>query len=288
MGMTGQPSARHDSSWRWSPDGRRHPNMHIYRYAPKKTALLRLVRTLRHRRGRRRRLAAQQVLVDLYPLVRKSIRVGTDSFSEGGTGPLSTSGCSHAPASVTYRRLDQLPNAGTLRTARGRRIVRRRPLLKESRLQRLRLPVHPRAEVTGCSCAPGKPASHRGAQPVPDADPIDDGDFRWRRYCPSSPAMPPPAAYAGTNAVALTLAALPAAHRRGPNRSGGRTDRLNYPVDDWSDGTDLQRQRRLRSPSTGMPPRAQPQRRVRLPVNWRVGTSGMCLPSTPAPPGMTG
>lgn len=59
---------------------RRHPNMHIYHYAPyEKTALLRLVGRYGIGEDDVDDLLRNGVLVDLYPLVRKSIRVPTRS-----------------------------------------------------------------------------------------------------------------------------------------------------------------------------------------------------------------
>ncbi|PQM48607.1 hypothetical protein C1Y40_01175 [Mycobacterium talmoniae] len=68
---------------------KRHPNMHIYHYAPyEKTALLRLAG--RHGVGEDAvdELLRSGVLVDLYPLVRKSIRVGAESVSLKALEPL--------------------------------------------------------------------------------------------------------------------------------------------------------------------------------------------------------
>ncbi len=62
---------------------RKHrPNMHIYHYAPyEKTALLRLAGRYGIGEDEVDELLRSGTLVDLYPLVRKSIRVGAESFS---------------------------------------------------------------------------------------------------------------------------------------------------------------------------------------------------------------
>ena len=68
---------------------RRFPDMHIYHYAPyEKTALLRLAG--RHGVGEREvdELLRENVLIDLYPLVRKAIRVGAPSYSIKKLEPL--------------------------------------------------------------------------------------------------------------------------------------------------------------------------------------------------------
>jgi predicted RecB family nuclease len=68
---------------------RRYPNMHIYHYAAyEKTALLRLAR--RHGVGEDdiNNVVRAGVLVDLYPLVRNGIRVGTESYGLKAIEPL--------------------------------------------------------------------------------------------------------------------------------------------------------------------------------------------------------
>jgi uncharacterized protein len=61
---------------------KRRPNMHIYHYAPyEKTALLRLAGRYGVGEDQVDELLRSGTLVDLYPLVRKSIRVGAESFS---------------------------------------------------------------------------------------------------------------------------------------------------------------------------------------------------------------
>ena len=68
---------------------RRYPDMHIYHYAPyEKSALLRLAG--RHGVGEVEvdQLLRENVLIDLYPLVRKAIRVGAPSYSIKKLEPL--------------------------------------------------------------------------------------------------------------------------------------------------------------------------------------------------------
>ncbi len=61
---------------------KRYPNMHIYHYAPyEKTALLRLAGRYGVGEDEVDELLRSGTLVDLYPLVRKSVRVGAESFS---------------------------------------------------------------------------------------------------------------------------------------------------------------------------------------------------------------
>ena len=68
---------------------KRRPNMHIYHYAPyEKTALLRLAGRYGVGEDEVDELLRSGTLVDLYPLVRKSIRVGAESFSLKALEPL--------------------------------------------------------------------------------------------------------------------------------------------------------------------------------------------------------
>ena len=61
---------------------KRHPRMHVYHYAAyEKTALLRLAGRYGVGEDEVDDLLRNGVLVDLYPLVRKSIRVGTENYS---------------------------------------------------------------------------------------------------------------------------------------------------------------------------------------------------------------
>lgn len=67
----------------------RHPEMHIYHYAPyEKSALLRLAGRYGVGEDDVDDLLRNGVLVDLYPLVRKSIRVGTENYSLKSLEPL--------------------------------------------------------------------------------------------------------------------------------------------------------------------------------------------------------
>ena len=68
---------------------KRYPDMHIYHYAAyEKTALLRLAGRYGVGEDEVDDLLRNGVLVDLYPLVRKSIRVGTENYSLKSLEPL--------------------------------------------------------------------------------------------------------------------------------------------------------------------------------------------------------
>lgn len=68
---------------------RRYPNMHIYHYAAyEKTTLLRLAGRYGVGEDEVDELLRSGVLVDLFPLVRKSLRVGTENYSLKSLEPL--------------------------------------------------------------------------------------------------------------------------------------------------------------------------------------------------------
>ncbi|PRC45697.1 nuclease, partial [Mycobacterium sp. ITM-2017-0098] len=68
---------------------RRYPGMHIYHYAAyEKSTLLRLAGRYGEGEHQIDELLRDGVLVDLYPLVRKSIRVGTENYSIKSLEPL--------------------------------------------------------------------------------------------------------------------------------------------------------------------------------------------------------
>jgi hypothetical protein len=68
---------------------KRHPKMHIYHYAAyEKTALLRLAGRYGIGEDEVDELLRDEVLVDLYPIVRKAIRVGTESYGLKALEPL--------------------------------------------------------------------------------------------------------------------------------------------------------------------------------------------------------
>lgn len=263
---------------------RRHPNMHIYHYAPyEKTALLRLVGRYGIGEDDVDDLLRNGVLVDLYPLVRKSIRVGTDSFSLKaleplylGTQPRSGDVTTAADSINSYARYCELRAAG--------RIDEAATVLKEIEGYNHYDCRSTRALRDGCSCAPGKPASHPLALNQFRTPTLSTTVTRWRRYCPSSPAMPPPAS-ARRNRQRSPCWPLPAAIIAArTSRSGGRTSTgSTTPSTNGRTARTSSLPARLRSPSTGICRLARASRSggSGLPVNWHVGTStGMCLPST--------
>jgi predicted RecB family nuclease len=219
---------------------KRFPNMHVYHYASyEKTALLRLAG--RHGVGEDDvdNLLRSGTLVDLYPIVRKSIRVGAESISLKALEPLymgtqlRSGDVTTAADSITqYARYSELRGHGRLDEAAT--------VLKEIEdynhydcrsTRALRDWLLLRAFESGTTPV--------GAQPVSDGGSIEQAD-------PLSAAL---AEFAGVAAVGdrtpeQTAVALVSAARGYHRREDkpfwwAHFDRLNYPVDEWADDADV-------------------------------------------------
>ncbi|OBA58188.1 nuclease [Mycobacterium sp. 1100029.7] len=276
---------------------KRRPNMHIYHYAPyEKTALLRLAGRYGVGEDEVDELLRCGVLVDLYPLVRKSIRVGSDSFSLKALEPLymgsqlRSGEVTTATDSITsYAKFCELRDADRAGEADT--------VLKEiedynhydcrSTLE-LRNWLLVRAWESGVTPV--------GAQPVPQGNTVDDHD----RLAATLAAFSGDAAVGERNpeqvAVALVAAARGYHRREDKPFWWAHFDRLNFPLDEWSDNTDVF----VADPGPGSvsvsvewhtPPRARkPQRRVRLHGELARGdlmAEVFALYEAPAPPSMS-
>jgi predicted RecB family nuclease len=272
---------------------KRHPNMHIYHYAPyEKTALLRLAGRYGVGEDEVDELLRSGTLVDLYPLVCKSIRVGAESFSLKSLEPLymgaqlRVGDVTTAADSITsYARYSELQDAGRFDEAAT--------VLKEIEdynnydcrsTRELRNWLLVRAWESGVTPI--------GAQPVRDGNTVEDHDQL-------AVALSTFAGDAGVGdrtpeqtAVAL-LAAARGYHRREDKPFWwAHFDRLNFPVDEWADNTDVfVADDASVSIDWHTPPRARkPQRRVQLRGELARGdltTNVFALYEPPAPPGMT-
>lgn len=272
---------------------KRRPNMHIYHYAPyEKTALLRLAGRYGVGEDEVDELLRSGTLVDLYPLVRKSIRVGADSFSLKALEPLymgaqlRAGDVTTATGSITsYARYCELQAAGHRDDAAS--------VLKEIEdynhydcrsTQELRNWLMLRAYESGVVPV--------GAQPVPEGNTVEDRDqlaatlSRFTGDAAVGDRTPE------QTAVAL-LAAARGYHRREDKPFWwAHFDRLNFPVDEWADNADVfVAAEATVSADWNTPPRARkPQRRVRLRGELARGeltTNVFALYDPPAPPGMT-
>jgi predicted RecB family nuclease len=219
---------------------KRFPNMHIYHYAPyEKTALLRLAG--RHGIGEDDvdDLLRSGTLVDLYPIVRKSIRVGSESVGLKALeplymGPQLRSGeVTTAAASIAqYARYCQLHSDGRAEAAAA--------VLKEiedynrydcQSTRALRDWLLMRAFECGITPA--------GAQHVSGGGNIEQHDPLAATLAEFTGVAVAGARTPEQTAVALIAAARGYHRREDKPFWWAHFDRLNYPVDEWDDDTDV-------------------------------------------------
>ncbi|WP_297826185.1 TM0106 family RecB-like putative nuclease [Mycobacterium sp.] len=272
---------------------KRRPNMHIYHYAPyEKTALLRLAGRYGVGEDDVDELLRSGTLVDLYPLVRRSIRVGAESFSLKALEPLymgnqlRAGDLTTATGSITsYARYCDLRAEGRGDEASS--------VLKEIEdynhydcrsTQELRNWLMLRAYESGVVPI--------GAQPVGDGNTVDDRDQLAVTLSTFTGAAGIDERTPQQTAVALVAAARGYHRREDKPFWWAHFDRLNFPIDEWSDNTDVfVAEDACVSVEWHTPPRARkPQRRLELRGQLARGdlkTDVFALYNPPAPPGMT-
>lgn len=272
---------------------RRRPNMHIYHYAPyEKTALLRLAGRYGVGEDEVDELLRSGTLVDLYPLVRRSIRVGAESFSLKALEPLymgsqlRAGDVTTAAGSITsYARYCDLRAEGRTDEASS--------VLKEIEdynhydcrsTQELRNWLMLRAYESGVVPI--------GAQPVGDGNTVEDRDRLAVTLSAFTGAAGIDERTPEQTAVALVAAARGYHRREDKPFWWAHFDRLNFPVDEWADNTDVfVVENASVSRDWHTPPRARkPQRRLELRGEVARGdlkSDVFALYEPPAPPGMT-
>lgn len=272
---------------------KRRPNLHIYHYAPyEKTALLRLAGRYGVGEDEVDELLRSGTLVDLYPLVRKSIRVGAESFSLKALEPLymgaqlRAGDVTTAAESITsYARYCELRAAGVHGDAAA--------VLQEIEdynrydcrsTRELRNWLMLRAYEAGVVPV--------GAQAVPEGNTVEDRD----RLAMTLSAFTGDAGLGDRTPEQTAVALLAAA--RGYHRREDKPfwwahfDRLNFPVEEWADDTDVFiAEAASVSADWHTPPRARkPRREVHLRGQLSRGdlmTDVFALYEPPAPPGLT-
>ncbi|MDV3124409.1 TM0106 family RecB-like putative nuclease [Mycobacterium sp. 21AC1] len=272
---------------------KRYPHMHVYHYAAyEKTALLRLAGRYGEGEDAVDELLRNGVLVDLYPLVRKSIRVGTENYSLKSLEPLYM-GAALRSGDVTTATdsITQYAKYCALR-AEGRHDDAA-VVLKEiedynhydcTSTRRLRDWLINRAIES--SVPP------LGTQPVDRLEPVEPQDQLARRLHRFAGEPGEPGRGPEQRAVAMIAAARGYHRREDKPFWWGHFDRLNHPVDEWSDGTGVfVADTATVDTDWHTPPRARkPQRRVRLNGTLATGelTRDMyALYEPPAPDGLT-
>ncbi|TFC94008.1 TM0106 family RecB-like putative nuclease [Cryobacterium sp. TMT3-29-2] len=218
----------------------RHPGLHIYHYAPyERTHLLGLA--ARHGVGEEviDDLLRQNVLVDLYPIVRQGLRIGSRSYSLKKLEPLymgltEREGVANAADSITeYVRSRALLAAGLTDAAEQilHDIARYNAYDCRSTL-RLRDWLLARAaeQPSGAS----SPATLVGvALPVREPDPV------YLELCALLADVPPAERTADQTALALASAAIDYHRREQKSFWWDHYSRLGAPVDEWADTRDV-------------------------------------------------
>ncbi|KHO18421.1 TM0106 family RecB-like putative nuclease [Mycolicibacterium setense] len=271
---------------------KRFPKMHIYHYAPyERSTLLRLAGRYGVGENDVDDLLRNGILVDLLPLVRKSIRVGTENYSIKSLEPLYMGNelrdgeVTKATDSITeYARYCALRDAGHHDEAAT--------VLKEIEdynrydcrsTHRLRDWLINRAFEAG--------VPPRGPQPVRDGAPIEKADAVDRKLLRFAGDGVEPRT-AEQQAAALVAAARGFHKREDKPFWWGHFDRLNNPVDEWADSTGVFVADEAQVVTDWhIPPRARkPQRQVRLTGtidSGELGTEVYALYTAPAPAGLS-
>ena len=214
---------------------KRHPKMHIYHYAAyEKTALLRLAGRYGVGEDEVDDLLRDGVLVDLFPLVRKSIRVGTENYSLKSLEPLymgselRAGDVTTATDSITmYARYTQLRAEG--RDDEAANVLKE---IEDYNRYDCRSTRRLRDWLLGRAIESGVPPL--GPQPGRDTGQVEVDDDVARNL----------ARFAGDDvddrtpeqrAVAMIAAARGYHRREDKPFWWGHFDRLNSPVDEWGD-----------------------------------------------------
>jgi predicted RecB family nuclease len=272
---------------------KRYPGMHIYHYAAyEKSTLLRLAGRYGVGENDVDDLLRNGVLVDLYPLVRKSIRVGTENYSIKSLEPLYMGNeLRSGEVTTATDSITQYANYCALRD--DGRADEAAAVLKEIEdynvydcrsTRRLRDWMMARAIESG--------VPPRGPQPVRDGEGtvIELGDDLERALAKFAGDGVEPRT-AEQTAVAMVAAARGYHRREDKPFWWSHFDRVNNPVDEWSDNSDVFiADQTVIENDWHQPPKARkPQRHVRLIgslANGGLTNSMYALYDPPAPAGL--
>ncbi|MGQ9348380.1 TM0106 family RecB-like putative nuclease [Mycolicibacterium gilvum] len=272
----------------------RYPGMHIYHYAAyEKSTLLRLAGRYGVGEHEVDELLRDGVLVDLYPLVRKSIRVGTENYSIKSLEPLYMGNelrdgdVTTATASITeYARYCELRDDGNIEDAatvlKAIEEYNRYDCRSTHRLRDWLV-----ARAIECGVPPRGPV-----RPSPDTDrpraEVDAVERTLLKFAGDGIEARTP-----EQRAAAMMAAAKGFHKREDKPFWwGHFDRVNNPVEEWADDSDVfiaDRHEIVEDWHT--PPRARkPQRHVRLfgeIANGGLATDMYALYDPPTPEGLS-
>ena len=274
---------------------RRYPKMHVYHYAAyEKTALLRLAGRYGVGEDEVDDLLRNGVLVDLYPLVRKSIRVGTESYSIKYLEPLymgnelRSGEVTTATDSITqYAKYCALQAAGN--TAEADLVLadiadyNRYDCRSTRRLRDWLM-----ARAIESAVPPRGPQQVREAAAQTPVEVADDTERRLMSFAGDGVEERSPE----QTAVALVSAARGYHKREDKPFWWAHFDRVNHPVDEWSDNSDVFVAETAEIVADWhTPPKARkPQRHVRLTGEIAAGELGnemFALYDPPSPAGLS-
>jgi predicted RecB family nuclease len=271
---------------------KRYPNMHIYHYAAyEKSTLLRLAGRYGVGEDQVDDLLRSGVLVDLFPLVRKSIRVGTENYSIKSLEPLymgaelRSGEVTTAADSITqYARYCDLRDEGHADEAA---IVLKE--IEDYNRYDCRSTRKLRDWLVARAIESGVPP--RGPQPVRDEEVIEIADDLERKLLKFA-GDGVEERTAEQTAVALVAAARGFHKREDKPFWWSHFDRVNNPVDEWADHSDVFIADRTEIVADWhQPPKARkPQRHVRLIGDIATGELSRnmyALYEPPAPLGLT-
>jgi len=271
---------------------KRHPKMHVYHYAAyEKTALLKLAGRYGEGEDEVDDLLRNGVLVDLYPLVRKSIRVGTANYSLKSLEPLymgrelRDGDVTNAADSITqYGRYRDLRRDG--RDDEATSVLKeiedynRYDCLSTRKLRDWLITRAIEAAVAPIVPQPAVPAGAIGER--------DDIAARLDRFAGDDPD----ARSAEQVAVAMIAAARGYHRREDKPFWWAHFDRISNPVDEWSDNTDVFVAESVTTEADWhIPPKKRkPQRRLRM--RGSIAAGGLskrmyALYEPPAPAGLS-
>ncbi|GGF97802.1 hypothetical protein GCM10007304_09660 [Rhodococcoides trifolii] len=259
---------------------RQFPRMHVYHYAPyEKTALLRLAG--RHGVGEETvdDMLRHRVLVDLYPIVRASLRVGARSYSIKKLEPLYMPDARDGDVQDAAASIVEYGNYCDLRD-QGQADAAQKILddIAEYNRYDCESTLALRDWLTAHAGEHGvTPHETKPVEPAQD----ERTDLETTLYERSEST--------GERAYALLAAALGYHRREEKPFWWGHFDRLSSPVDEWADTKDTIVATSAETDGWQPPrtPRSRPRRTVRLTGRWAEGSSMggdvYLLYETPAP-----